>query len=79
MILIIYNNMIKKHTSEFLPKEIMIRKDITRQPTDKEISAIQQYGQDIKNKCIDCGTPTYYFNQCENCNDKMIAHAKIMY
>ena len=60
-------------------KTLKIRKDIKTPPTDNEIRAIKQWGQDLNSKCIDCGTPTYYFNQCSDCNSKMIAFAKVQY
>lgn len=60
-------------------KKVIIRKDIPQEPTEKEIACILQYGQDINNKCLDCGKPLYYFNQCNNCYDKMIGQAKAMY
>ena len=60
-------------------KKVIIRDDIKQAPTEHETNCIKQYGQDIKNKCLDCGTPTYYFNQCGRCNEKMIISAKIMY
>lgn len=56
-----------------------IRKDIKREPTELEKKCIKQYGQKLDQKCLDCGTPTYYFNQCERCNEQMIAFAKIQY
>jgi hypothetical protein len=45
----------------------------------REDEALKQYPKEKGNKCIDCGIKTRYFNQCLNCNDKMIAGAKIMY
>jgi hypothetical protein len=60
-------------------KKIIIRKDIKEQPTAQEIKLMKQYGQDPQNKCLDCGQPLYYFNQCDRCYEKMIAHAKSMY
>lgn len=57
--------------------KLKIRKDIREKPTEKETQAIKQYGQKMDNKCLDCGKPLYYFNQCDNCYDKMIAQAKI--
>lgn len=56
-----------------------LRKDIAHLPTDLEIECMLTYGQDINNKCLDCGKPLYYFNQCDNCNLKMIGQAKAMY
>lgn len=60
-------------------KKLILRKDIPELPIEREVDAILQYGQDVNNKCIDCQTPTYYFNQCNKCNEKMITSAKIMY
>lgn len=57
--------------------KIIIRKEIREEPTKKEIDAMKQYGQNIENKCVDCGKPLYYFNQCDNCYQKMIDIAKI--
>lgn len=54
-----------------------IRKEIQTKPTEQEIQLMEQYGQDINNKCLDCGNPLYYFNQCDSCYTKMIAQAKI--
>ena len=31
------------------------------------------------NICLECGKPLYYFNQCDDCNRKMINCAKLMY
>lgn len=59
--------------------KIVIRKDIKLPPTESEIQAMKQWGQDIEQKCLDCGKPTYYFNQCDDCNQNMIAQAKVMY
>jgi hypothetical protein len=56
---------------------MIIRKDIVQFPTEQEKRLIKQYGQDLNNKCLDCGRPLYYFNQCDNCYNKMIAQAKI--
>jgi hypothetical protein len=56
-----------------------IRKEIKEPPTPREIALINQYGQKIDNKCLDCGKPLYYFNQCDDCYDKMIAEAKAMF
>ena len=56
---------------------LTIRKDIKQPPNKKEKDAIKQYGQDLTNKCLDCGKPLYYFNQCDDCYAKMIAIAKI--
>ena len=53
-----------------------IRKEIEQLPTKKEIDCMKQYGQKLDNKCLDCGKPLYYFNQCDNCYAKMIAGAK---
>ena len=57
-------------------KKIILREEITTNPTKKEIELMEQYGQDINNKCLDCGKPLYYFNQCDDCYSKMIAEAK---
>lgn len=54
-----------------------IRKEIKEPPTEQEKKLMQQYGQDVNNKCVDCGKPLYYFNQCNDCYDKMIAQAKL--
>jgi hypothetical protein len=54
-----------------------IRKEISNKPTEQETKLIKQYGQDINNKCLDCGKPLYYFNQCDDCYQKMINRAKI--
>ena len=56
-----------------------IRKDIEYEPTEQEKQLMKQYGQDINNKCLECGKPLYYFNQCDDCYSKMIACAKSMY
>ena len=53
-------------------KKYKIRKDIKREPTKREIDCITLYGQDINNKCLDCGEPLYYFIQCDDCYSKMI-------
>ena len=58
--------------------KIIIRKDIRELPTQKEKDCIKQYGQKIDNKCLDCGKPLYYFNQCDDCYSKMITQAKII-
>jgi len=60
-----------------LRNKIIIRKDIKEKPTKKEIDCIKKWGQDLDNKCLDCGKPLYYFNQCDNCYKKMIDIAKI--
>ena len=54
-----------------------IRKDIPNKPTQQEIELIKKYGQNIDNKCLGCGKPLYYFNQCDECYKKMIANAKL--
>ena len=53
-----------------------IRKEIKQPPTEQEKQLIKQYGQKLDNKCLDCGEPLYYFNQCNNCYDKMIGQAR---
>lgn len=60
-----------------MTNKLIIRKDIKEPPTAKEIECIKSYGQNINNKCLDCGKPLYYFNQCDNCYSKMIDIAKI--
>ncbi len=57
--------------------KIIIRKEIKEKPTQNEINAIKQYGQDVNNYCLDCRKPLYYFNQCNDCYDKMILRAKV--
>lgn len=57
-------------------KKVIKREDIKREPTKDEVNAIKQFGQDINNKCLDCGKPLYYFNQCDDCRDDMISGAK---
>lgn len=54
-------------------------KEIGREPTEQEVEAIRQYGFNSKSKCLDCGRRTYYFNQCDKCNEQMIAYAKVQY
>lgn len=54
-----------------------IRKEIPNKPTPQEVKLMEKYGQDINNKCLDCGKPLYYFNQCNECYKKMIAYAKL--
>ena len=56
-----------------------IRKEIKDKPTSQEKELMEKYGQDINNKCLECGKPLYYFNQCDDCNRKMINCAKLMY
>lgn len=46
---------------------------------EREDEALKQYPKPNGNNCLDCGIKTRYFNQCEQCNDKMINHAKSMY
>ncbi len=60
-------------------QEFQKRNDIEREATEQEKKCIKDYGQDMQQKCLDCGKPTYYFNQCEKCNEDMITRAKIMY
>ena len=55
---------------------MIIRKEIKEKPTEQEKKLMKQYGQDINNKCLDCGKPLYYFNQCNDCYNKMIAQSK---
>ena len=55
---------------------VIIRPEIKELPTKQEKELMIQYGQDIENKCLDCGEPLYYFNQCDSCYTKMIAEAK---
>lgn len=56
-----------------------LRKDIAYLPTDLEIECMLNYGQDIDNKCVDCGKPLYYFNQCDDCYKIMIGQAKAQF
>lgn len=53
-----------------------IRKEIKTPPTEQEKELIKRNGQNIDNKCLDCGTPLYYFNQCDDCYSKMIGQAR---
>ncbi len=57
--------------------KVKIRKDIKEKPTEHEKTCILSFGQDMKNKCLDCGIPLYYFNQCDDCYSKMINIAKV--
>ena len=59
--------------------KILFRKEIKDKPTSQEKELMEKYGQDINNKCLECGKPLYYFNQCDDCNRKMINCAKLMY
>lgn len=58
---------------------VKIRKDINIPPSKEDIDAINQYGQNMDSKCLDCNKPTYYFNQCDNCYSNIITSSKIQY